>query len=150
MKPVAISGPARGSETEIALPAYVIAITDPRCRLVPPARIRRRWVRANAAIEAASATTASGNQAQSRWPRVANELTRLDRSAMSAPIRPTASATVHVVRAAADVVRLRRLLDGATTVPPRGTRRPRLVAAGETRLRTCRRCCAGATPRSSD
>src|SRR6516165_2655577 len=69
-------------------------MTDPRVTLVPPARRTRRWVRANAAIDPASATIASASQGQYRWANVVVDWASMERPAMARAATPPPVATM--------------------------------------------------------
>src|SRR6516164_10933827 len=113
-------------------------MTDPRVTLVPPARRTRRWVRANAAIDPASATTASASQGQYRWANVVVDWASMERPAMAKAATPPPMATMtpaarrprwspSPVGALSTTVVIHdhhpNRADGGTTSPPRRSRR---------------------------
>jgi hypothetical protein len=66
VKAVASSGPAKGIETDSALAAKEVASMDRTPTLAPPVASSLRSMKANAAMDAASAAMAAGIQSQCR------------------------------------------------------------------------------------
>src|SRR5215469_696911 len=110
-----------------------MASSDPKVRLVPAARSRHCWRRANAAIETHSAAKPAATQPGVACLKEATPLAMVARSAYRAIADPAVIATIAAVWSTAHSRRCEPRSaaadwpDTAVTAPPEGPRSPRPV-----------------------